>query len=97
MLNAASIVVGVDFTPCSATALAQALRISKATGAALHVVHIIDTLVAIELEEALSPMAGASCRSPGAWRLRLAAAGCGDWNRGHGVRAQIVRGCAFGP
>jgi nucleotide-binding universal stress UspA family protein len=56
MLNAASIVVGVDFTPCSATALAQALRISKATGAALHVVHIIDTLVAIELEEALSPM-----------------------------------------
>jgi len=66
-----TIVVGTDFTPCSAVALRQALRIalwsSVARGAAstapggagaarLVVVHVIDTLVAIELEEALSPL-----------------------------------------
>jgi nucleotide-binding universal stress UspA family protein len=51
-----SIVVGTDFTPCSAAALGQALRIARWTRAAVHVVHVIDTLVVIELEEALSPM-----------------------------------------
>jgi universal stress protein E len=51
-----SIVVGCDFTPCSAVALGQAIRISGWSGASVHVVHVIDTLVVIELEEALSPM-----------------------------------------
>lgn len=51
-----SIVVGVDFTPCSAVALGQAIRIAGWSGASIHVVHVIDTLVVIELEEALSPM-----------------------------------------
>lgn len=50
-----SIVVGVDFTACSATALAQALRIAEGSRAELHVVHVIETLVAMDLEEALTP------------------------------------------
>lgn len=52
----ASIVVGTDFTPCSAVALGQAIRIAKWFGATIHVVHVIDTLVVIEVESALSPM-----------------------------------------
>jgi nucleotide-binding universal stress UspA family protein len=49
------IVVGVDFTPCSGSALPQAIRIaawSRATGQA---VHVIEPLVARDLEEALGP------------------------------------------
>ena len=55
-----SIVVGTDFTPCSAVALAQAIRIAAWSGAAggggarVHVIHVIDTTVVIELETALS-------------------------------------------
>lgn len=49
-----SIVVGVDFTPCSAAALRQAIRIAKWNQAQLHPVHIIETLVATELEAALT-------------------------------------------
>jgi nucleotide-binding universal stress UspA family protein len=45
-----SIVVAVDFTPCSATALAQAARIAQWNQAKLHVVHVIETLVVIELQ-----------------------------------------------
>jgi nucleotide-binding universal stress UspA family protein len=56
MIDCTSIVVGVDFTPCSAAALVHGLRIRDSTGAALQIVHVIDTLVAVELEEALSPM-----------------------------------------
>jgi len=51
-----SIVVGTDFTPGSSAALAQAIRIAAWSGAKVHVVHVIDTQVVIELEEALSPM-----------------------------------------
>lgn len=51
-----SIVVGVDFTPCSASALVQAIRIAAWSGASVHPVHVIDTLVVIELEEALAPV-----------------------------------------
>jgi len=51
-----SIVVGTDFTPCSAVALGQAIRIAGWAKARLHVVHVIDTIVVIELEAALSPM-----------------------------------------
>jgi len=56
MPNYRSIVAAVDFSPCSAVALAEAMRISKWSGAALHVVHVIDTLVVIEIEEALTDM-----------------------------------------
>lgn len=49
-----SIVVGTDFTPCSAVALGQAVRIAAWSGAALKVVHVIDTTVVIEVETALS-------------------------------------------
>jgi len=49
-----SIIVGVDFTPCSATALRQAIRIAKWNQAQLHPVHIIEMLVATELEAALT-------------------------------------------
>lgn len=49
-----SIVVGIDFTPGSAAALREALRISRWNRAAVRALHVIDTLVATELEEAMS-------------------------------------------
>jgi len=49
-----SIVVGTDFTPCSAVALGQAVRMAAWSKARVHVVHVIDTTVVIELEAALS-------------------------------------------
>lgn len=50
----AAIVVGTDFTPCSAVAVGQAVRIAAWSGAPLHVVHVIDTTVVVELESVLS-------------------------------------------
>jgi len=50
-----SIITAVDFTPCSAAALAQAVRIAGWNQAKLHAVHIIETLVAMELQGALTP------------------------------------------
>jgi nucleotide-binding universal stress UspA family protein len=50
-----SIVLGVDFTPCSAAALRQAVRIAERSGAELEVVHVLETLVVADLEEALAP------------------------------------------
>lgn len=50
----ASVVVGTDFTPCSAVAVGQALRIAAWSGAPLRVVHVIDTTVVAELESVLS-------------------------------------------
>ncbi|TAH37222.1 MAG: universal stress protein [Planctomycetota bacterium] len=58
MSRFSSIVVGVDFSQCSAVALGQALRIAGWSGGALHVVHVLDTLVVTELEEALSMQEG---------------------------------------
>jgi len=55
-LAVSSIVVGTDFTPCSAVALGQAIRIAAWSNAKVHIVHVIDTIVVIELETALSPM-----------------------------------------
>lgn len=52
----ASVVVGTDFTPCSGVAVGQALRIAAWSGSPLHVVHVIDTAVVIEIESALSPL-----------------------------------------
>ncbi|MBI1303504.1 MAG: hypothetical protein GC172_06915 [Phycisphaera sp.] len=49
-----SIVAGTDFTPCSAVALSQAMRIASWSGATLSVAHVIDTTVVIELEAVLS-------------------------------------------
>jgi len=54
MNTIASIVVGIDFTPSSAVALKEALRIAQWNLAAVRAVHVIDTLVAIELEDAVS-------------------------------------------
>jgi universal stress protein E len=49
-----SLLVGIDFTPSSVAALRQALRIGARSGTLVRAVHILDTLVVIELEEALS-------------------------------------------
>ena len=49
-----SIVVGTDFTPCSAVAVMQALRIAAISGARLRAVHVIDTRVVTDFEAALS-------------------------------------------
>lgn len=51
-----SVVVGTDFTSCSAVAVRQALRLASLSGAALRVVHVIDSTVVIELESALSAL-----------------------------------------
>jgi nucleotide-binding universal stress UspA family protein len=50
-----SIVVGIDFTPCCAAALSQAIRIASWNRAKLHAVHVVDTIVAMEWQEALTP------------------------------------------
>lgn len=49
-----SILVGVDFSPHSAAALKQAIRIGTGYGASLHAMHVIDEIVASELEGVLS-------------------------------------------
>lgn len=51
-----TILAAVDFTPCSAVALRQAVRIGAFHGARVQVVHVIDTFVVAELEESLSPL-----------------------------------------
>ena len=51
-----SIVVGTDFSVCSAVALGQAIRIARPLGAKLHVVHVIDTTVVIEVQAVLTPL-----------------------------------------
>lgn len=51
-----SVVAGTDYSPCSAIALGQAIRIAKWSRAAVHVVHVIDTTVVIEFESALSSL-----------------------------------------
>jgi len=56
MYKAKSILVGVDFTPCSAVALAQAVRLAGHSKAKVHVLHVIDTVVVTEMEEALAPI-----------------------------------------
>ncbi len=49
-----SLVVGTDFTPCSAVALREAMRVASWAQSRLHVVHVIDTTVVVELETVLS-------------------------------------------
>ncbi|MBE0541809.1 MAG: universal stress protein [Verrucomicrobia bacterium] len=48
-----SIVVGVDFSDCSRSALHQAVRIAQWNQAHLHVVHVIEYLVISDLADAL--------------------------------------------
>lgn len=48
--------VGVDFTPCSANALRQAIRLAEVSHSHVRVVHVIDTLVVVDLERAVSPL-----------------------------------------
>lgn len=50
------IVVGIDFTACSAAAARQALRIAKWNRSRLHFVHVIDTVVVTEMESVLTAM-----------------------------------------
>src|SRR5688572_28187814 len=56
MQSLRSILVGIDFTPGSRVALAEALRIARWNRASVRAVMVIDTLVAVELEEALSDL-----------------------------------------
>ncbi len=56
------ILVGVDFSACSTTALRQAARLARASGAALSVLHAIDPLVLADLEAVL-PRKGESLRA----------------------------------
>jgi nucleotide-binding universal stress UspA family protein len=49
-----SILVGVDFTPCSAAALREAIRLAELHDGVVRVIHVIDTQIALELEAALA-------------------------------------------
>lgn len=49
-----SVLVGIDFAPGCATALKQGARIAKAGKARLLAIHVIDTLVVVDLKDALS-------------------------------------------
>lgn len=51
-----SIVVGTDFSHCSAAAIRQATRLAKASGASLHVLHIIDAFTIAQVEKDLSEL-----------------------------------------
>lgn len=50
-----SLLVGIDFTPSSAAALRQALRLAHPDGAEVHALHVIETGVLIDLQEAYAP------------------------------------------
>lgn len=50
----ASVVVGTDFTPCSAVAIGEAIRVAAWSDAPVHAVHVIDTTVVIEVETSMS-------------------------------------------
>ena len=56
MSGYSSIVVGVDFTSCSSVALSHALRIAQWSDAALHVTHVVDTVVEATGQQPLSPL-----------------------------------------
>lgn len=49
-----SIVVGVDFTPCSLAALREAIRLARLNGGQVHPVHVVDTQIALEMQSALN-------------------------------------------
>lgn len=53
-----TILVGVDFSECSAAALKEAMRLARSHNAVLKVAHVIDTQVALELEASLSQFQG---------------------------------------
>jgi nucleotide-binding universal stress UspA family protein len=51
-----TILVGADFSPASATALKQAMRIAKWSQSGVKVVHVLETLLVLDLQEAMSVM-----------------------------------------
>ncbi|MBL8763745.1 MAG: universal stress protein [Phycisphaerae bacterium] len=51
-----SIVVGVDFSECSAAALKESIRLAAWNRAHVHPVHVLDTIVVTDLERAISPI-----------------------------------------
>lgn len=52
-----SIAVGIDFSPASAAALRQAVRMGQWSGASVRAVHVLDATVVEELESAMRPHA----------------------------------------
>jgi nucleotide-binding universal stress UspA family protein len=68
-----NVLVGVDFTPCSGSALREAIRLAGAHSGSVQVVHIIDTQIALELEAALTQLQtdirdGLICEARRTWR-----------------------------
>lgn len=51
-----TLLVGVDFSPCSGNALREAVRVAALQGADIRVLHVIASELAIDLESALRPM-----------------------------------------
>jgi nucleotide-binding universal stress UspA family protein len=58
MEHLTSILVAVDLSPCSRSALAQAARLAGRSGATLHVLHVVETRVVEDLEEMLPHRSG---------------------------------------
>lgn len=58
MNSLTSLLVGIDFSPCCRAALREALRLARWNRAALHAAHVIDELIALDLEEALARFQG---------------------------------------
>jgi len=56
MTHSGAIVVGMDFSACSISALSQAVRIGAWNRTPVHALHVIDTLALVELEQAYSPL-----------------------------------------
>ncbi len=56
-----TILVGVDFTSCSGAALREAIRLARLHSGRVHVVHVVDTQIAIEMESVLTQMQSDIC------------------------------------
>ncbi len=56
MKNITSIVVGVDYSPCSQTALRQAVRLGKTLRAQVRAIHVIDTLVMVQTADEMTAL-----------------------------------------
>ncbi len=51
-----SVLVGIDFSACSAAALRHARRIASSSGAKLQALHVVDTNVVVQMERDVSPV-----------------------------------------
>lgn len=51
-----TILAGIDFSPCSAAALREAVRLARLHNGQVHAVHIVDLQIALEMQAALTQL-----------------------------------------